>query len=177
MTMPLQKPGRSKQDYETPPELLDALAETRFGRMEFDLAATPENTKAPRWYGPGLSSEGSNSFLADWEQTGCFNLWLNPPFGHIEPWAKKCAETKCSTTRIFFLTPASVGARWFEKHVFGKARVLFLGKRLTFVGEKDPYPKDCMISVFGEKPGFAFWDWTKPHFYRTLSTDDWMMAK
>jgi hypothetical protein len=118
----------------------------------------------------------------DWGYLGSsdepMNLWLNPPFANIEPWAKKCVETEtCSWRRIFFLTPASVGARWFERHVFGKARVLFLGKRLTFVGEKDPYPKDCMISVFGEKPGFAFWDWSKPHFYRTLSTDDWMMAR
>ena len=64
-------------------------------------------------------------------------------------------------SRIFLLTPASIGANWFAEHVYGKAHVLALQGRLTFVGHKQPYPKDCILSVYGVKPGFSVWDWRK----------------
>ena len=37
-TMPAQVPGKSKQDYGTPIELIRAV-EAKFGRLAFDLAA------------------------------------------------------------------------------------------------------------------------------------------
>ncbi len=62
--------------------------------------------------------------------------------------------------QIFFLTPASVGATWFAEHVHGKAAVVALHGRLSFDGIA-PYPKDCMVSVFGSvlQVGFYVWDW------------------
>lgn len=41
-----------------------------------------------------------------------------------------------------------------------KAMVLGLSPRLTFKGEKDPYPKDLMLSVYGQAySGFDTWNW------------------
>jgi hypothetical protein len=37
--------------------------------------------------------------------------------------------------------------------------VLGLNGRLTFKGTTAPYPKDCMLSVFGVEPGFDVWSW------------------
>jgi hypothetical protein len=50
MREPAQKPSTSRQDYRTPPEFLEAVAE-RFGRLSFDLAASASSSVAPNHYG------------------------------------------------------------------------------------------------------------------------------
>ena len=158
MTMPAQKPGRSKQDYGTPAEFIAAV-EKRWGWMAVDLAASKENAKAPSYY-----TEADDSLAQNWQMlfrnpaTLC--CWLNPPFGDVEPWARKCASAQLwPSQRILLLTPASVGANWFINHVIGKAAIYALSPRLTFEGAKDPFPRDCCLSVYGETPGFSAWRW------------------
>lgn len=171
--VPAQRPGRSKQDYETPSDFIAAV-ERRFGPIAVDLAATADNAKAALYFGPK-----EDSLRTDWTTDASYcqgenvwpryrlisslDCWLNPPFGKIGPWAAKCAGSAPAFRdrggRIFLLTPASVGAEWFAEHVHGRALVLALRPRLTFVGETDPYPKDCVLSVFGAQPGFELWRW------------------
>lgn len=89
-------------------------------------------------------------------------LWLNPEFNNIAVWAEKCAEEArfMRRGRILLLTPASIGTNWFRDHVEGKAMVEGLSPRLIFKGEKDPYPKDLMLSVYGQAhSGFGTWKW------------------
>jgi phage N-6-adenine-methyltransferase len=158
--MPVQKPGKSVQTYATPDEFIAAVR-ARFKIREFfyDLAAEPETTKGLHHY-----CEEEDALAQDWTKFADKQLWLNPPFGGIAPWATKCADTtprlRARGGRLFFLTPASVGANWFAEHVHKKALVLALQGRLSFDG-KDPYPKDCMLSLFGVPPGFEVWDWQK----------------
>lgn len=153
--MPMQKPGRSKQDYGTPRALIKAV-EKRFGALAWDLAATAENAKAPEFL-----TEEEDSLGIAWhalEPSGL--LWLNPPFARIEPWAAKCAAEMRKGARILFLTPASVGSNWFIDHVLPNASVYALAPRLTFEGCSDPYPKDCILSVFDNSfIGFHAWRW------------------
>lgn len=147
--------GSSKQDYATPPEFIEAVVK-RFGRISYDLAASPENTKSEHYF-----SEAQNSLAQDWHSLsdGVANLWLNPPFDNISPWALKCAEEGQRGARILFLTPASIGANWFAKHVHNKALVLALNGRICFDG-KNPYPKDCILSCYGfGVTGFNVWGW------------------
>ena len=153
--MPEQKPGKSRQDYATPSEFILAV-QTRFGHMDVDLAASSENAKAPVYV-----TEEQNSLATDWQQwTG--NLWLNPPFANIERWVQKCAfTTLLNGARIFVLVPASIGTYWFSEFVHQKAMVLGLSPRLTFEGEKDPYPKDLMLCVYGTFRGFDVWNWRR----------------
>lgn len=162
-TMPKQKPGNSKQDFGTPWEFIEAVEE-RFGKLSYDLAASKKNTKAPAFL-----TQQADSLSIDWHTLTNGWMWLNPPFAHIDPWARKCAREKRKGARIIFLTPASVGSNWFAKHVHGKALVIPVSPRLTFEGQPpnpktgkvDPYPKDCMISVFAKDipPGFQLWRW------------------
>jgi phage N-6-adenine-methyltransferase len=154
-TMPAQRPGTSRQDYETPPDFLAAVAR-RFGNMHVDLAARADNAKASRFVTPE-----EDSLTVPWARRfPGWRGWLNPPFADIDPWAEKCAlETVGDAMRVHFLTPASVGAVWFSTHVFHRALVLFLQPRITFVGAEDPYPKDCMLSVFGMGAGVDVWRW------------------
>jgi phage N-6-adenine-methyltransferase len=150
--MPEQKPGRSVQEVGTPREFLDAV-ERRFGSLDWDLAADGSNHVTPYWFGPGSRYE-QDSLTAHWA-AGYFS-WLNPPYGNIAPWARKCAF---AGMRIAFLVPASVGSNWFAEHVDGKALVLFLRPRLTFVGHTQSYPKDLILAMYGEKPGYECWRW------------------
>jgi phage N-6-adenine-methyltransferase len=152
--------GSSKQDYSTPRIFLDAV-ERRFGKLDFDLAATKENRVAHDFFGPDNHDPRFRDSLAcNWSTLGG-NLWLNPPFARIAPWAAKCAEPLLPRVRIFFLVPAAVGSNWWRDFVHKKALVLFLNGRLSFDG-KDGYPKDCALCVYGAPPGYECWNWRQP---------------
>jgi phage N-6-adenine-methyltransferase len=154
VSVAVQKPGRSRQDYGTPLDFINAV-EASWGPLSLDLAASDENHKAPVWITPE-----QDSFSYDWSVAGCRLMWLNPPYSDIAPWAAKCAATKLVRgSRIFLLVPASVGSNWYADHVHGKAHVLALSPRLTFEGCADPYPKDLLLAVYGEAPGFDVWRW------------------
>ena len=142
--------GSSKQDYETPSNFMAAV-EARFGPIQYDLAASVENTKAESFF-----TEEDDSLGLSWSLSHG-NLWLNPPFDDIKPWAKKCAEESKEGAKILFLTPASIGSEWFAEYVYPFAGVIGLRPRLCFDG-KNPYPKDCILSVYGER-GFELWKW------------------
>ncbi len=158
-TMPAQKPGKSEQVVQTDPLLMRAV-ERRFGTLHVDLAATRENTQCAYF----LSKE-ENSLIRHWasDWPGA-RMWLNPEFSDIKTWAEKCAHESIrlkGSGRIFLLTPASIGANWFRDYVAPYSRVFALNGRLTFVGHKQPYPKDCILSVYGELQGFEVWDWRR----------------
>jgi phage N-6-adenine-methyltransferase len=157
--MPVQKPGRSKQDYGTPWELIRAV-EARWGKLTIDLAANEDgsNAKAPRWLWDAFNCNWSN-------QIDIGIGWLNPPFADIEPWVKKASE---ETARIIMLVPASIGSNWFAEYVHSYAHVVGLRPRLAFQGchvlDKhgvpkcggdstcdgcQGYPKDCMLLLYG----------------------------
>ena len=148
--------GGSKQDYQTPPEFIAATCK-RLGITTFtwDLAADDTNKQAPFFY-----SEEQNSLIQDWDSCGGW-LWLNPPYNNITPWVAKAAATRESY--IAMLVPASVGANWWADHVDGRAHVLLLNGRLTFVGAKDPYPKDCALLLYTpfilSHGGYEVWNW------------------
>lgn len=158
--MPIQKPGRSVQEVGTPREFLYAV-EARFGRIGVDLAADESNHVVEHYCGPGGMFDDSLSLACQWGWSDHPGLrWLNPPFAKIGPWAEKCAEqSSIGPCMIAMLVPAAVGANWFADHVAGRAAVYFLRPRLTFLGHKDPYPKDLMLAVYGEKPGYECWRW------------------
>ncbi len=152
--VPRQKPGNSKQDYRTPREFLDAVEE-RFGPLDFDLAATAENTVVPE----AFFDERRDALSQSWHLIGGL-LWLNCPFGRIKPWARKCAIEARRGARILFLTPASVGSDWFADHVHRHAYVLALRPRIVFVGEENGFPKDLQLAVYDRgMTGFDTWKW------------------
>lgn len=149
LKMPAQKPGKSKQDYATPMELIRAV-EKRFGVLVHDLAAHARNARVKSYFS---IEEGVDSLKQEWATLfpeG--NLWLNPPFADIAPWAAKCLlESRKREGLIIMLTPASIGSEWFAESCEKKALIVPLRPRISFDG-KNPYPKDCMLSVFGLDP-------------------------
>lgn len=145
---------RSKQDYATPLEFIEAF-EKRFGPICFDLAAHAGNAQHAEYF-----TEEQDALAQDWFHVWARVrgwLWLNPPFNNIAPWARKCAEAQAP---IALLVPASVGSNWWREHVDGKAQVFFLSPRLSFDG-KNPFPKDCALCLYHYcvAPGYECWRW------------------
>jgi len=157
MSEPLQKPGRSKQDYGTPPAFLEAV-KAKLGIWDFDcdLAASDENTVTHVGY---FTEEGDALQEDSWKFRDGWN-WLNPPYRNIGAWVSKAHyEWFVRDARTAVLIPAAVGSNWWRDHVHNKAGVFFLNPRITFVGCKDPYPKDCALLLYGDNPGYDVWTW------------------
>lgn len=159
MTEPRQKPGRSKQDYGTPPELLDAI-KRRLAIHDFacDLAASDENTVTHMGY---ITAQDDALAMPSWGFGPGWN-WLNPPFSTIGPWVQRAyTETRQRAVKTAVLIPAAVGSNWWRDWVHLKAEAIFLNPRLTFVGCADPYPKDCALLLYRpvvDQP-YDVWTW------------------
>jgi phage N-6-adenine-methyltransferase len=158
---------RSKQDYETPDDFLAATKHLLgIQAFAFDYAATPENAKATHFWTPDDDSLSKSPILwsrpfVSYRRSQMWG-WLNPPYTNIGPWTLACAQAKIEGARIAMLVPAGVGSNWFRDHVFGDACVLFLNGRLTFVGSKDCYPKDCLLLLWASDlndEGCHIWTW------------------
>lgn len=153
--------GASKQDYETPRDLLIAIEERFRVSFTWDLASNGSNAKAPHYL-----TEREDALSADWTKLGGGEpwaqgpCWLNPPFGNIAPWAAKCAASVVAkpSMRIYFLVPAAVGSNWYARHVHPYAMVYALNGRVCFDG-KAPFPKDIILAIYGEPPEFDVWRW------------------
>jgi phage N-6-adenine-methyltransferase len=153
--------GASRQDYRTPDDFRDAVIK-RFGMPEIDLAGDESNK-----FGRTVITKEDDSLLVDWSLFTHTLLFLNPPFGDIAPWVKKCAEaTEAGSKKdwgvhILFLVPASVGANWWREWVHHKALVHFLSPRLSFDG-KHPFPKDIALIEYWAghlNEGYDCWRW------------------
>lgn len=147
----------SRQDYATPPDFMEAVTK-RFGKISFDLAASAENAKAPRFFTEQDDALDQHWHLLPEAAEGW--LFLNPPYKNIGDWAEACAEESQKGTRILFLVPASTGSGWYWNHIKPYAYVLHLRQRISFVGETNPYPKDLILAAYahgltGDQP----WDW------------------
>lgn len=172
--------------------------EKEFGPICFDLAAEPHNKKHERYFGPerivvGIEkdSEGKDrpvyeknpdtdmvaidALSQDWHSVWVKgkNLWLNPEFADIAPWASKYRETSEQGASGLLLVPAAVGSNWFRDHVFGAcADVYLLNGRVPFKGENSPgYNKDCMIVHYHERfhgweRKFVIWNWKKGTMFK-----------
>ena len=159
MTVPTQKPHRSRQDYRTPFAFLIAVKRLlKIDHFVVDLAAGEHNTVAKRFY-----SVDDNALVQSWNwwSNGEW-AWLNPPYADIKPWVEKAYFSGCN---IAMLIPASVGANWWKQWVHHRAKVLFLNGRLAFMSDKPMwlYPKDCALLLYGpgleRYPNYDIWTW------------------
>jgi len=158
---PKQKCKRTKSEYTTPRKFVEAV-KTAIGINQFciDLAASKANTVNPNRF----FTKQDDALVQSWPLDGW--CWLNPPYAHIGPWAKKCYEEAQKGCKTALLVPAVVGSNWFRDWIHLKAPVVcFLNGRLAFIPEKPSwgYPKDCMLALFdGSTTGetaYVVWDW------------------
>jgi phage N-6-adenine-methyltransferase len=150
--MPAQKPGKSRQDFGTPKDFLEAVTR-RFGLIRTDLAASAANAVAPVHF-----DEQQNSLVQDWTALRGV-AWCNPPFADIGPWAEKLVTARERRGWTLMLLPAGTGSLWFQNTLVPSTLVLDLAPRLCFDG-KNSYPKDLILACAGfQVSGRGFWRW------------------
>lgn len=157
-TMPKQKPATSRQDYQTPTELLDAVRRRlRISQFEIDVAASRRNKVCDLFLSRGTNALGPTM---PWATDGGWG-WCNPPYRNIAPWVGKAQLQADQGAKTAVLVPASVGANWWRDWVDGRAYALLLNGRVTFVGETTPYPKDCAVLLYTPEGqhGYEVWNW------------------
>jgi hypothetical protein len=160
---------KGKQDYVTPMDFLD-LVEARFSiRFVLDIAASPENARRPAFY-----TQKDDALKQRWQ----FDIegsavtqgiplafaagWLNPEFNAMRAFAPYCAEMAQAGARFATLTLNSTASGWYRNYVQPNAMVFELGQRLTFEGQKYPFDRDLMLSLWGMgMVGHGWWDWRK----------------
>ena len=170
MAEPVQKPGRSRQDFGTPKVFLEAIAR-QFGPIDLDLACRTDNMVAP--YGIA-ENQDLDALAQDWSDPMYWNkpgnvvesgvqsrvAFCNPPFGDIRPWAAKVESCRWLPRWTLLLVPASMGSKWWAEHVLGKAQVFGI-PRMSFDGV-NLYPKDLALIAAGYGVnGTSYWDWRK----------------
>lgn len=173
--MPRQRPGLSEQSVGTPVEFVEAACRKLYiNWFNWDLAASAGNTKVSidadeafrferRYF-----NEADDALRQPWHRLNEYALdegqpwsWLNPPFGHIAPWARKCCEESQLGAHIAMLVPASIGANWWSDYVQGWSFVLALRSRIQFIGHDHIYPKDLALCLYTPTRfnGLDYWDW------------------
>jgi hypothetical protein len=175
---PTVKRFESEQVVSTPWEFIRAV-ERKFGPLVWDLAATDENHKAPKWITPE-----QDTFKQNWAELLNGGLgWLNPEFDPMVVSVRKCALEQRRGATFLALGPASVSTNWFWDHVQPYATVYSLTPRICFEGSHNvfppahpragqrkcdlscvgccPYPKDLMLSHYCANPNHELqrWKW------------------
>lgn len=150
------------QDYVTPLALIEEITR-RFGvSFVLDLAASNDNHRCTFWITQDDDSLGQDWKVCLEECIGWAGIepcaWLNPPFRGVEPWMEKCKVEASRGVKIISLTLASLGTGWYRNHVEGEAMSFILRERVVFEGQKDPFPKDLMVTLWGMgMTGLGFW--------------------
>lgn len=147
--------GKGNNNAATPWEFIFPV-EAKFGKLDWDLAASALNTKTDKFL-----TESINALVQSWHELGPGTplLWLNPPYFNITPWVRKCAAEVQLGARVLLLVPASVGANWYWDWVVPYADVYSVG-RMVFDDCYDkhgelittPYPKDLILCHYDWSP-------------------------
>ncbi len=154
MAEPRHKRGESRQDYGTPQSLIDAVKRDLYIKeFAYDLAASPSNAKALKYY-----TKDDDSLTQQWVGGPSEWLWCNPPYSNIRPWVAKAST---AGVNVAMLLPASVGSNWWRDYVHNKAGVWFLNGRVKFEGAPTHSPKDHAIILYGPDviPNYHVWSW------------------
>lgn len=158
----------SDPDIRTPAEFVSAVKRYH-GPIAVDLAAKDA----------GNAVDGCQFFITpevdslkqDWGDIAAIvtgHLWLNPPYNAIGPWVKRAAlYAPClrAGQKLLVLVPASVGARYWQDHVDGRAFEQQVG-RIAFDGYKSASMKDhCLLVYTCDRPHnlhlARYWEWKK----------------
>lgn len=132
-------PGKESDEWATPqPFFLEQHA--RFG-FTIDAASTPQNAKLPRRLRDGL--------LEPWAGE---RVWCNPPYSNPEPWCRKAADEIVSGCElVVMLLPVDTSTDWYHDWILPYAEVVFLRKRLTFMGAADCARFASMLAIYRAK--------------------------
>ena len=129
-------------DWETPRGLFEAVAAS-YGPFTVDVAATPANAKAPRFYSPA-----EDGLAQSWAGE---RVWLNPPYGGrlVRPWLEKARLEAAAGATVVCLLPFAPDTGWWAELVLeAGAEVRPVRGRVRFVGSPGSAPFASAIVVY-----------------------------
>ncbi len=118
-------PKESRDDWNTPPWLLDLIRE--FKPIGFDPA--PNETS---FVNPIDAAIGCDGLEVSWEDRGlCF---VNPPYSHglYKKFCQKAANEAQKGAEIIMLTPANVETKAWQQYLWNADAWCFPAKRINF---------------------------------------------
>lgn len=144
--------AKTKQDYATPPKLIEWIKQ-EFG-VEFfiDLAAHSENHVVPNYLGPG-SLIGANALNFPHEMleqyknhSGSLKVaWCNPPFCATGKWTALAASVSYP---VIMLIPADTSTQWWRETVDGRASHVMFLPRVSFEKGKPGYRGNLALVMY-----------------------------
>jgi len=135
----------SKSDeWSTPNELFVKL--DRHWGFTLDPCASDDNHKCEKYY--TIETDG---LAQSWEGETAF---VNPPYGDIKAWVKKCHdETKDGKAIAVLLIPSRTDTRYFHEYCMKASHIYFVKARLKFSGHTNSAPFPSMIVAFTGQTG------------------------
>lgn len=159
----------SEQDVGTPPRVIESITRRLLFTTRFvvDLAASERYHVAETYF-----TKEVDAFTQDWSLFCGFRrgwAWLNPPFNDIEPWVIRCFQEAQRGAYICMIVPAATDTDWWEKHVDGKAFVVYIGGRFAFLGHNSSYTKPLALLIWTPwvRGGHRHWRWCPPRKKKT----------
>jgi phage N-6-adenine-methyltransferase len=138
--LPFRRSGDDDSDNRgTPQYIFDWISE-QFGPFDLDVAANELNAKVPHYF-----TKAQNGLAQKWHG----NVWMNPPYSDVEPWAKKAYEyARSGKGVVVALLPVWTETKWFDEYA-SHGRIILLRGRIRFVhGEKGSAPFPNMVVIW-----------------------------
>jgi site-specific DNA-methyltransferase (adenine-specific) len=127
---------RSDQTIGTPRDLFDIL--DREFHFDLDPCSTDENAKCQNHY-----TECDNGLLQHWSGS----VFVNPPYGDIDPWVDKALTEISHCQLIVFLLPSRTDRPWFHNLWNYPAEIRWLDYRIKFEGTKAKAMFACFVAI------------------------------
>jgi DNA (cytosine-5)-methyltransferase 1 len=136
----------SKQDYRTPPSVVQALEGYLGCRFTLDAAATEANAICRRF----ISLE-QNALRSLWGHPGDI-VFCNPPFKHFGQWIAKGYTMSISDRVVCMIGPVGCSQTWFHKYA-KRGTILVPTRRICYLDTQGCKTRggdrDSMIYIFG----------------------------
>jgi phage N-6-adenine-methyltransferase len=135
----------SKSDeWATADEVVADLSRS-YGPFTLDVAATPGNAKAARFF-----TEADDGLSKSWaDESGGGAVWCNPPYSDVEAWVAKALAESLRGVTVVLLLPSRTDTRWFHLVLAAQERceILFCRGRLRFGDAKStaPFPSLAIV--------------------------------
>lgn len=148
-----------RQDWTTPPDLLQSLA-AEYGPFTLDAAAREGDQCAPAWLGPGHPQTEYRDALQyeHWAEIAHVTaptgqqpaVWLNPPYGNgVADWLNRASATGKHGVAVCCLIPARTDTHAWHDIVQPRAdEVRFLRGRVRYGDGAAPAPFPSAVVVF-----------------------------
>ena len=143
----------NKQDWETPPEFMQALKQS----FDLDVCAYKDTAKAPIFF-----TEQDNAFKQQWVG----KCWMNPPYGKAIPkWLERAYKEsqQAYCTSVTCLIPARTDTAWFHDFAV-KGTIVLLRGRISFLQNglavgSPAFPSMLVIYDKQQLPKILTWAW------------------